>query len=96
MVTDTRGATSLVEEAAAIVEAEWIRLQQDEALWESEVADLRSEKPAPRRAAPPHVGVATIPRRRSVRPMPDDRHGWSAWQWPATPVWPTQRSPPSE
>jgi hypothetical protein len=48
MVTDTAWATSLLDEAAAIVEAEWIRLQQDVALWERELADLPSDLPAPR------------------------------------------------
>jgi hypothetical protein len=48
VATNTQWATSLLDEAAAIVEAEWMRLQQDEALWEREVADLFSEMPAPR------------------------------------------------
>ena len=48
MATNTAWATSLLDEAAAIVEAEWMRLQQDEALWERELADLLSEMPAPR------------------------------------------------
>src|SRR5215217_861026 len=94
MATDTQGATSLVEEAAAIVEAEWIRLQQDEALWELEIADLRSEEPAPR-PTQPRDRVAIIARRRSGRRMPYDRRGRSPRRWPAMPVWATQRSPPS-
>ena len=55
MATHTAWATSLLDEAAAIVEAEWIRLQQDEALWERELADLAGRpscapaRPAPRR-----------------------------------------------
>ena len=52
MATNTAWATSLLDEAAAIVEAEWMRLQQDEALWEREVADLFSEMLAPRPARP--------------------------------------------
>ena len=58
MTTNTAWATSLLDEAAAIVEAEWMRLQQDEALWEREVADLLAEMPAPR-PGPPRVGVTT-------------------------------------
>ena len=58
MATNTAWATSLLDEAAAIVEAEWIRLQQDEALWEREVADLFAESPAARPA----------PRRRHHHP----------------------------
>ena len=48
MATSTAWATSLLDEAAAIVEAEWMRLQQDEALWERELADLPADLPAPR------------------------------------------------
>ena len=66
MATNTAWATSLLDEAAAIVEAEWMRLQQDEARWEREVADLFSEMPAPR-PGPPRVGATTTPR-RCLRP----------------------------
>ena len=52
MATNTQWATSLLDEAAAIVEAEWIRLQQDEALWERELADLAADLPAPGPARP--------------------------------------------
>ena len=69
MATNTQWATSLLDEAAAIVEAEWMRLQQDEALWERELADLLSEMPAPR-PGPPRVGVTTTARRWSGQPMP--------------------------
>ena len=44
MATNTAWVTSLLDEAAAIVEAEWMHLQQDEALWEREVADPYSER----------------------------------------------------
>ena len=93
MTTNTQWATSLLDEAAAIVEAEWIRLQQDEALWERELADLPPTflRPGPARPAsaspPPRVGG-------SGQPMPDDRRRWPTRRWPATPVWATQRSPP--
>ena len=93
MATNTTWATSLLDEAAAIVEAEWMRLQQDQALWEREVADLLSEMPAPRPGLP-RVGVTTTQNRRSGQPMPDDRRRWPTRQWPATPIWATQRSPP--
>jgi hypothetical protein len=94
MATDTAWATSLLEEAAAIVKAEWIRLQQDEALWERELADLSAEMPAPR-PGPPRVGVTITVRRWPSQPLPHDRRRWPARPWPATPVWATQRSPPS-
>jgi hypothetical protein len=94
MAPDTLWATSLLDEAAAIVEAEWVRVQQDEALWERELADLFAEMPAPR-PGPPRVGVTTTRRRRSGHPMPDHRRRWPKRRWPTTPVWATQRSPPA-
>jgi hypothetical protein len=94
MAPDTQWATSVLDEAAAIVEAEWIRLQLDEALGEREPADLRAEMPAPR-PRPPRLGFTTIGRRRSGQPMPDHRR-WSTRRWLAVPVWATQRSPPAD
>jgi hypothetical protein len=94
VATDTQWATSLLDEAAAIVEAEWMRLQQDEALWERELADLAAEVPAPR-PGPPRVGVTTTARRWPGPPRPADRRWWPTRPWPATPIWATQRSPPS-
>ena len=94
MTTNTAWATSPLDEAAAIVEAEWIRLQQDEALWERELADLLSEMPAPR-PGPARVGATTTARRRSGQPMPHDGRRCPTRRRPATPVWATQRSPPS-
>ena len=94
MATDTAWVTSLLDEVAAIVEAEWMRLQQDEALWERELAHLLCEMPAPR-PGPPRVGVTTTQPRWSGQPMPDDRGRWPTRRRPATPVWATQRSPPS-
>jgi hypothetical protein len=94
MATDTAWATSLLDEAAAIVEAEWIRLQQDVALWERELADLPADLRAPR-PGPPRVGITTTARRWPSQPLPLNRRRWPARPWPATPVWATQRSPPS-
>jgi hypothetical protein len=94
MATNTQWATSLLDEVAAIVEAEWMRLQQDQALWEREVADLLSEMPAPWPGLP-RVGVTSTQRRWSGQPMPDDRRRWPTRRCPPMPVWVTQRSPPS-
>ena len=97
MATNTLWVSSLRDEAAATVEAEWIRLQQDEdlALWESEVADLSDEMAAPRPCLP-RVNVTTTQRRWPAQPLPDDRRKWLARPWPPMPVWATQRSPPSD
>ena len=94
MATFTAWANSLLGEAAAIVEAEWMRLQQDKAVSERELADLLSEMPAPR-PAPPRVGVITTHPRSSGPPTLEDRRKWPTQRWPATPIWATQRSPPS-
>jgi hypothetical protein len=93
MATNSVGVDSLLDEAAAIVEAEWIRLQ-DEALWEDEVADLGADLPAPRPARPRSRVTATAARPWSGPSMADDRRRWATWRRPATPVWATQRSPP--
>ena len=55
MATNSVWVDGLLDEAAAIVEAEWIRLQ-DEALWEDEVADLFTDLPAPRAGPASHPG----------------------------------------
>jgi hypothetical protein len=94
MATNSVWVDSLLDEAAAIVEAEWIRLLQDEALWEEEVADLCTDMPAPRTALGRGRLAATTARPWSGHSMPDDRRWWPTWRRPATPVWATQRSPP--
>jgi hypothetical protein len=93
MATNTGWATSLLDEAAAIVEAEWMRLQQDETLSEREIADLLAEMPAAR-PSPPRVGVTTTARRRPRQPMHNPSRRWPTRRWPPTPVRATQRSPP--
>ena len=75
MATVTTAGADLLHEAAAILEAEWIRLQQDMALWEREVADLPAELTAPR-PGPPRVVMATTMRRRSAHATAGDRRRW--------------------
>jgi hypothetical protein len=94
MAISTQWAISLLDEAAAIVGAEWIRLQQDEALWERELADLLAETPAPR-PGPTRVGITTACRRWPGQPRPDGRRRCPPGRWLPVPVWATQRSPPS-
>jgi hypothetical protein len=93
MATDTQTATALLDEATAIVEAEWIRLQQEADLWR-EIADLFAEMPAPR-PRPPRTTV-TIQRRRPGCPLPANRRRWPPHGWPARKIWATQRSPPQQ
>ena len=62
MATNTAWVSSLLDEAAAIVEAEWMRLQQDETLWQlmSLTRTPRCLRPGPARTAsaspPPSLG----------------------------------------
>jgi hypothetical protein len=93
MATNSVWVEGLLDEAAAIVEAEWVRLQ-DEALWEDEVTDLFTDLPAPRAAPPPTRVTATTERPWSCPSRLDDRRRWPTWRGPAAPVWATQRSPP--
>ena len=61
MATDTQTATVLLDEATAIVEAEWMRLQQEEEdLW-CAVADLFAEMPAPPAPSAPYRGHRPAP-----------------------------------
>jgi hypothetical protein len=92
MATNSVWVEGLLDEAAAIVEAEWLRLQ-DEALWEDEVADLFTDVPAPR-PAPPRTRVSATTARSWSCPSMPDRRRWPTWRGPATPVRATQRSPP--
>ena len=94
MTTTSVWVDSLLDEAAAIVEAEWMRLQQDEALWEDVVAYLCADLPAPRPAPPRTRVTATTARPWPGPSMADDRRRWATWRRFATPVWATQRSPP--
>jgi hypothetical protein len=89
MPTNTRTAIALLNEAAAIMEAEWMRLEQD--LW-CEIGELFAELPAPRTEQGGAYVATALQRRASLslssvlrRPRPF---------WPAVKVWATQRSPP--
>ena len=71
MAPDTAWATRLLDEAAAIVEAEWMRVQQDEALWERSSLTcsprcLRPGPPRPASASPPPGAGAPGTRCRST------------------------------
>jgi hypothetical protein len=91
MVIETTSATAVFEEATAIVEAEWMRLEQEIARWESEVSDVYADslvlEPHPKR-----VGTATDLRHGQHGPADRRRH-WRGRQH-VSPIWPTQRSPP--
>jgi hypothetical protein len=92
MATDTQTATALLDEATAIVEAEWMRLQQEEEDVWCEVADLFAETPAPQPRLP-RTGV-TIQRPQPGQPLPANRRRWPPRGWPPRKIWASQRSPP--
>jgi len=84
---------ALLEEAEAIVCAEWLRLQQDTALREFALVGTCTELPSARKRAAPAVVAGALDQygrqqtggsgQESARRRP---HG----------VWPTQRSPPNQ
>jgi hypothetical protein len=90
MTTDALTET-VVEEAEAIVRAEWMRLQHDDALDEHAHRAVCSEMPAARpRSFRPVIRTATGKRSGAPRRRP----GWPPRSGPHRRVWPTQRSPP--
>lgn len=100
MTTDALTETVL-DEAEAIVRAEWKRLQHDNAPREHAHCPVISEMPA---ARPRLFGIATltaIDKQKGTTP-PRRRGGWTPRCGPLGPrpegrgrrVWPTQRSPP--
>ena len=93
MATATLCAANPLEEAAAIVEAEWLRVQQEQAVLKRQVVNRSAEMPAtvPRRV---RVGVAIVEQGSPGYPAPDDRSARRPRRRSAMRVWPTQRSPP--
>ncbi|MDT5323697.1 MAG: hypothetical protein QOF25_849 [Mycobacterium sp.] len=92
MTTDTL-AEAVLDEAEAIVCAEWMRLQHDTASREDALTGPHAEMPAARRR-PQRVATLTATLRRPAITHPARRGGWPARRWPGLPVWATQRSPP--
>jgi hypothetical protein len=92
MTTDALTETVL-DEAEAIVRAEWMRLQHDDAPLEPACGAAGSEMPAARpRPVTAAAVTATI---EPSRPTPPRRRaGWPFKAGPQQPIWPTQRSPP--
>lgn len=93
MATSTLWAADPLDEAAAIVEAEWLRLQQDQAGSEQEVAALPAETPAVLLSIA-RVNVVAVEQQLPSDQVPDERSRRPTRRRSAMPVWPTQRSPP--
>lgn len=91
MTTDTLMEASL-EEAEAIVRAEWLRLQRDTALAESPFVGAGAEAPAAR-PRPTRVAAVTTTLDRPGGPPAGSRQGTTRRR--QDPVWPTQRFPPT-
>lgn len=92
MITDALTET-VIENAEAIVRAEWMRLHHDSAPREQARRAACSEMPA---ARPCPATVATLPAivKRSRPSPPRPRTGLPRRGGPQRRVWPTQRSPP--
>jgi hypothetical protein len=92
VITDALTET-VIEEAEAIVRAEWMRLHHDSAPREQARRAACSEMPA---ARPCPATVATLPAivKRSRPSPPTPRTGLPRRGGPQRRVWPTQRSPP--
>jgi hypothetical protein len=81
-----------IDEAEAIVEAEWIRLAGGD-LPEEALTDPSAEMPKPR-PRPPLAVTATARRRRPGAAQSRCTATWPALPWPRLRVVATQRSPP--
>jgi hypothetical protein len=93
MATATLLTVDPLEEAAAIVEAEWLRVRQDRAVSMRQVIDRSAEMPAfvLHRV---RVRAAIVEQGSPGYPVPDDRSARRPCRRSAMRVWPTQRSPP--
>ena len=87
MIADALDETVL-EEAQAIVRAEWMRLQHNDSPCEHPC-----DAPAAR-ACPVAIVTLTTTVKRSWLAQPSRRAGWPTSGGPQRQVWPTQRSPP--
>jgi hypothetical protein len=85
-------AVAAIDEAEAIVEAEWIRLAGGD-LPEETLTDPSAEMPKPR-PRPPLAVTATARRRRPGAAQSRCTAMWPALAWPRLRVVATQRSPP--
>ncbi|MDT5315815.1 MAG: hypothetical protein QOE74_4835 [Mycobacterium sp.] len=97
MTTDTQlPSAAVLDEAAAIVEAEWLRLTRDEDQWERELAEFLAELSAIRRR-PTRNGNTTAALGRPVAALPPARRSatWRSRRSPAPTALATQRSPPA-
>ena len=93
MTTDTRhDELMLLHAAEAIVEAEWIRLQCDQDMWDRELAELCDPTLMPWRR-PPRARTTTVRGRPAT--APSQTRWWRARGCPRRRVWATQRSPPT-
>lgn len=84
---------ALLDEAEAIVCAEWLRLQQDAGLRELALVGTCTELPAARKRALPAVVAVALDQPGSQQT--GDSRQESARRRPGS-VWPTQRSPPNQ
>ncbi|WP_006242337.1 hypothetical protein [Mycolicibacterium tusciae] len=92
MTTDALTETVL-DEAEAIVRAEWIRVHHDDAASEHARCPVGSEMPAARTRLPRIAPSTAIDKQTGATP-PRRCGGWAPRCAPQRRIWPTQRSPP--
>jgi hypothetical protein len=93
MITDNALADAVLDEAEAIVRAEWMRLQHHHAVGEYERSAGGCEMLAVRpRALDGATPTSTV--ERAEAPPARRRDGWTLGRGPRRKVRPTQRSPP--
>lgn len=92
MISEALTATA-VEEAEAIVRAEWVCLQHDIALRDHARREACYEMPAARTCSVA-VSTSTATIKPSQPGLPTRRTRWPRRDGPRRRVWPTQRSPP--
>src|SRR4051812_4159402 len=92
MISDALAET-VIENAEAIVRAEWLRLHRDTVPHDQPRRAACCEMPAARSHTVTVAPMAAILERSRPAP-PRRRAGWPRRSGPQRRVWPTQRSPP--
>ncbi|WP_131805707.1 hypothetical protein [Mycolicibacterium celeriflavum] len=92
MITGMQLSGDVLEQAEAIVEAEWIRLQRPDAAHVDRISLPAAELPVPQRSSMRRV-VSTATLRRFAAPVGDLHTGLGSRQARLRP-WATERSPP--
>lgn len=94
MIAGTVPVPAALNEATAIVEAEWIRLTQEMEHAEGDIAATHQDLPAPRAVVTPVLTDTAVLDR--CFPMAREARNGIRPAWLKPRVWATQRAPPEE